>query len=140
MPRHNQMDGPPPVADDLEDAFRHAARRLHAWRRGHDQPAQLRAFVDAWHEARDIRAFVLALEQAASPTGALAAWAAWAAWARRHAEAIDPLSPTGRALLAENAVLAARVSRPGAEPTVEEQEWLYNGFLDPYLAQLEDRG
>lgn len=137
MPRHHQPDGPPPVADDLEDAFRHAARRLHDWRLGHDQPAQLRAFVEAWREARDIRAFVRSLEQAAPPTDALAGWAAWA---RSHAEALDPLSPTGRARLAENAVLAARVSRPGAEPTVEEHEWFYNGFLDPYLAQLEGLG
>jgi hypothetical protein len=135
MPRRDRPDRPPPRTGDLEDAFRHAARRLHDWRLGHDQPEQLRAFVNAWREARNIRAFVGALEQAASPTGVLAAWAAWA---RHHAEAIDPLSPTGLARLADNAVLAARASSPGAEPTLEEQEWFHNGFLDPYLAQLEE--
>jgi hypothetical protein len=131
MSRRHQPGRPPPGTGDLEDAFRHAARRLHDWRLGHDQPAALRAFVDAWHEAQDIRA----LEQSAPPTGVLAAWAAWA---RNHAEAIDPLSPSGLARLADNAVLAARTSSPGAEPTLEEQEWFHNGFLDPHLAQLED--
>ena len=135
MSRRHQPGRPPPGTGDLEDAFRHAARRLHDWRLGHDQPAALRVFVDAWHEAQDIRAFVGALEQSAPPNGVLAAWAAWA---RDHAEAIDPLSPSGLARLADNAVLAARTSSPGAEPTLEEQEWFHNGFLDPYLAQLED--
>ncbi len=134
MSRRHQPGRPHPVTGDLEDAFRHAARRLHDWRLGHDQPAALRAFVDAWREARNIRAFVGALEQSeAPPTGVLAAWAAWA---RDHAEAIDPLSPLGLVRLADNAVLAARASSPGAEPTLEEQEWFHNGFLDPYLAQL----
>jgi len=135
MSRRDQPGRPTPPAGDLEDLFRHAARRLHGWRLGHDQPEQLRAFVYAWREARNIRAFVGALEQSAPPTGVLAAWAAWA---RDHAEAIDPLSPRGLARLAANAVLAARASTPGAEPTLEEQEWFHNGFLDPYLAQLED--
>jgi len=135
MRRRHQPGRPPPVTGDLEDAFRHAARRLRHWRLGHDQPAALRAFVEAWREARDIRAFVGALEQSAPPTTMLVAWTAWA---RDHAEAIDPLSPMGLARLAENAVLAARASTPGAEPTLEEQEWFHNGFLDPYLAQLED--
>ncbi|HWU14157.1 MAG TPA: hypothetical protein VN157_09125 [Caulobacter sp.] len=135
MSRRDQPGRPPPPRGDLEELFRHAARRLHDWRLGHDQPEQLRAFVDAWRDARDIRAFLGALEQSAPLTGVLAAWAAWA---RDHAEVIDPLSPTGLARLADNAVLAARASTPGAEPTLEEQEWFHNGFLDPYLAQLED--
>jgi hypothetical protein len=135
MSRRQQPGRPPPATGDLEDAFRHAARRLHDWRLGHDQPAALRAFVDAWRSARDIRAFVGAFEQSAPPSGVLAAWAAWA---RDHAEALDPLSPSGLARLADNAVLAARALSPGAEPTLEEQEWFHNGFLDPYLAQLED--
>lgn len=137
MPRRHRLDQPSPSASDLEDAFRHAAQRLHDWRLGHDQVGQLRAFVEAWREARDVRAFVRALEQTVSPTCALAGWAAWA---RRHAESIDPLSPTGLARLAQNAVLAERASSPGAAPTLEEQEWFHNGFLDPYLAQLEDLG
>jgi len=135
MPQRHRPGRPPPVTGDLELAFRHAARRLHDWRLGHYQPAQLRTFVDAWRDAREIRAFVVALERTGPPTGALADWVAWA---RRHADAIDPFSPAGLARLADNAVLAARASSPGAEPTLEEQEWFHNGFLDPHLAELED--
>lgn len=76
-----------------------------------------------------------ALERTAPPNGALARWADWA---RGHAEAIDPLSPAGFARLADNAVLAARISRPAAEPTADEQEWFDDGFLEPSLARLED--
>jgi hypothetical protein len=47
--------------------------------------------IAAWEEARRIRAFLGALEEAIPPEGRSSVYARWVTWAKGRAEAIDPL-------------------------------------------------
>lgn len=72
----------------------------------------------AWRESRDLRAFLVAVEEGAPDNLKTDGFRAWIAWARAHVEDRDPvLHPERIAKVLEPKALAAPAGPPGTSPT-----------------------
>ncbi|MDP1736022.1 MAG: hypothetical protein Q8L23_01125 [Caulobacter sp.] len=112
---------------------RKAARRWHKELEREAQPERLRTWVEEWHEAQRMRAFLDALEGRLADRPVPPSLTAWLVCARDYAAELDPLTEEGLEMLQDHADAVAPGPEDDEEPDPYEMDWRHLGMLDEFM-------